>query len=128
MTTIAELITAHADHGHTITPAAAFAHLAQREAETQGMDDYLTTGHYDWQATRPYAEQILCGCGKQFALWAIEQMVDDKPDRILYCEQCAENTERACAAAGEPVEFLQLFTVEQATRLAELEFAGVGAN
>jgi hypothetical protein len=125
------LIAAYAERNVTITAATADLYLAQRDREQAAWDAYLTApigAPYDWAATRPYGLQILCDCDKDFALWAIEQMVDEKPDRLLYCDACASRMQRIADQASEEIAFVRLLTVEQADSRREWEAAGIGAN
>jgi hypothetical protein len=119
------LIAAYAERGVTVSVATAARYRAQRAAEERAWDAYLTApigAPYDWAGTRPYGMQILCDCGKDFALWAIEQMVDEKPDRLVFCQACAEVADKA----GEGITFVQLLTVEQTDVLRTRDAADIG--
>lgn len=118
-----DLIAAHATAGHTITEAEAAAFLAQAELEADAWQAALAGATYDWQATRPYADQYQCSCCSGLARWAVEHMVDGKPDRLLYCDDSAASIE-----AGGLAPLVHLLTVEQTSTLAAWAAAGVGAN
>jgi len=126
---IIALIAAYAERGLTVTVATAARYRAQRAAEERAWNAHLTAPAgtaYDWAGTRPYAMQTLCGCGKHFAVWALEQMVDEKPDRLLYCQACAIRTQRVARRAHEEIEFVQLLTVEQIDVLRARDAADIG--
>jgi hypothetical protein len=124
MNTTAELITAYAKAGITITADTADAYLTQQVTDEAAWNAALTGADYDWTATRPYANQYQCLCGRGMAHWAIEAMVDDKPDRILHCDDCAI----AASLADDTVAYVQLLTVEQVAARAAAELAGIGTN
>jgi hypothetical protein len=129
--TATDLITAYAERGVTITAETAARYLAQRDRETSAYEAYLSVPAgtvYDWAATRPYGLQILCDCGKHLAVWATEQMVDEKPDRLVYCDACATRMQRIADRASEEITFVRLLTVEQVDSRREWEAAGIGAN
>jgi hypothetical protein len=124
MNTTANLIATYAAAGVAITADTADAYLTQQATEEAAWNAALTGADYDWTATRPYADQYQCLCGRGMARWAIEAMVDGAPDRILHCEDCATAT----SSADDTVTYVQLFTPQQIAARAQWHLAGIGAN
>lgn len=126
---IAELVAAHAAQGHRISENDALLYLTQQVAEEAAYQSFLADGTaYNWDDIRPYGMQYLCGCGKRFAVWATEEMCDGKPDRILYCDDCADSTQHEAQAEGEEIDFVRLLTIEQIEAANAWDAAGIGAN
>lgn len=88
MTTASEMIETYAAHGRHITYAVAELYIAQREATQAQFDAVIAGAKWDREADRPYRGQYLCQCERHMATWAVETLVDGKPDRILFCTAC----------------------------------------
>lgn len=128
MTTTAQFIASYATAGRTITAETAALYIAQRENEIAAYTDAMSGGTYDYTATRPYADQILCGCGDAWCTWAIEgHRGNGKPERITLCDTCASRSDAAAEKHRErPIAWVQLFTVEQIATRARLAAEGIG--
>lgn len=88
MTTTSEMIAMYAANGIMIDTSTAEHYNAQRAAEQAQYDAVIEGGTWDREADRPYRGQYLCQCERHMATWAVETLVDGKPDRILFCTAC----------------------------------------